>query len=236
MAETVEVVVVRVFADEDGGHGNELGIIRSSALTEGREQTIATGLGFSETVFVDAVEPVAADASDGRVGRIRIFTPAVELPFAGHPSVGTAWWLAHEGTPVTTLREAAGDVAVGNDEETTWITARAEWAPEFEWIPLDSPADVDAVDPARFTDGHHYAYAWIDQDAGHIRSRMFAPQMGIVEDEATGAAAVRVTALLGRDLRISQGAGSELVTALAGDGLIRVGGRTVFDRTLSVAL
>jgi predicted PhzF superfamily epimerase YddE/YHI9 len=233
MAETVEVVVVRVFADENGGHGNELGIIRSSALTEGREQTIATGLGFSETVFVDAVGPQDAD---GRAASIRIFTPATELPFAGHPSVGTAWWLAHEETPVAVLREKAGDVAVAADDETTWITARAEWAPEFEWIPLGTPAEVDALDPAVFTDGHHYAYAWIDEDAGHIRSRMFAPSMGIAEDEATGAAAVRVTALLGRDLRISQGTGSELVTGLAGEGRIRVGGRTVFDRTVTVAL
>ncbi|MFF1877105.1 PhzF family phenazine biosynthesis protein [Leifsonia sp. NPDC058230] len=233
MAETVEVVVVRVFADESGGHGNELGIIRSSALTEGREQTIATGLGFSETVFVDAV---GANDADGRLASIRIFTPARELPFAGHPSVGTAWWLDREGTPVAALREKAGDVVVSVEGDTTWITARAEWAPEFEWIPLATPAEVDASDPAAFTDGHHYAFAWIDESAGRIRSRMFAPEMGIAEDEATGAAAVRVTALLGRDLHIVQGSGSELVTALAGEGRIRVGGRTVFDRTLTVAL
>jgi predicted PhzF superfamily epimerase YddE/YHI9 len=231
----IEVVVVRVFVDADGAYGNELGIVRSSALTDGREQTIATGLGFSETVFVDAVD---APSAEGRAASIRIFTPAHELPFAGHPSVGTAWWLADRGTPVTVLREKAGDVEVATDDdgETTWITARADWAPEFAWIPLPTPAEVDALDPAAFTDGHHYAYAWIDEAAGRLRSRMFAPEMGIVEDEATGAAAVRVTAELGRGLRISQGAGSELVTALVGDDRVRVGGRTVFDRVQTVAL
>ncbi|MFF1571104.1 PhzF family phenazine biosynthesis protein [Leifsonia sp. NPDC058292] len=233
MAETIEVVVVRVFSDAHGGHGNELGIIRSTAQTEGREQTVATGLGFSETVFVDAVEPAS---ERGGSASIRIFTPARELPFAGHPSVGTAWWLAHEGTPVAVLREKAGDVEVVSDGDITWVAARAEWAPEFVWHPFATPGEVDAVDASEFTDGHHYAYSWIDEADGRLRSRMFAPDMGIAEDEATGAAAIRVTAELGRDLIISQGAGSELLTELAGEGRIRVGGRTVFDRTLTVAL
>lgn len=65
---------------------------------------------------------------------------------------------------------------------------------------------------------------------------MFAPAMGIVEDEATGAAAVAITAKLGRALRISQGEGSELVTEPLGDGLIRVGGTVVYDRTIDATL
>lgn len=233
MAETIEVTVVRVFTDERGEHGNELGIIQSSARTAAREQIIATELGFSETVFVDRVEGKAAE---GRLASIRIFTPVAELPFAGHPSVGTAWWLGHEGTPVATLREKAGDVAVSIEGETTWITAETAWAPEFEWLPLATPAEVDALQSGAFAAGHHYAYAWIDEDAGRLRSRMFAPAMGIAEDEATGAAAVRITGRLGRGLRIAQGRGSELVTALADAGRIQVGGRTVFDRTKIVAL
>ena len=96
MAETIDVVVVRVFTDDRGANGNELGILRSSPATHNREQEIATGLGFSETVFVDEVGP---DAPEGRGATIRIFTPASELPFAGHPSVGTAWWLATSTCP-----------------------------------------------------------------------------------------------------------------------------------------
>jgi predicted PhzF superfamily epimerase YddE/YHI9 len=232
MDESIEVVVVRVFTDERGANGNELGIVRSSPATAQREQAIATALGFSETVFLDAVD-------DGdRAADLRIFTPARELPFAGHPSVGTAWWLADRRTPVDVLREKAGDVAVSVDEDqdTAWITARAEWTPDFTWLPLQSPEDVDALDPSAFTTGHHYAYAWIDEAEGRLRARMFAPDMGIVEDEATGAAAVSITARLGRALRISQGEGSELTTEPLADGLIRVGGRTVYDRTIDVTL
>jgi predicted PhzF superfamily epimerase YddE/YHI9 len=223
-----------VFVDGDGGGGNELGIIRVSSASDGREGAIAARLGFSEIVFVN---PLEQDLSLGRVARLRIFTPATELPFAGHPSVGTAWWLAQNGTPVAVLREKAGDVHVENASDgLVWVTARPEWAPEFEWIPLPDAAQVDALEATSFTAGHHYAYAWTDQAAGCVRSRMFAPAMGIAEDEATGAAAIRLTERLDRDLRIRQGTGSELMTARTDTDDIRLGGRTVFDRTITVAL
>jgi len=232
MDETIEVVVVRVFTNESGRNGNELGIVQSSDVTAHREQDIAAALGFSETVFVDAIDEAA------RTANIRIFTPAKELPFAGHPSVGTAWWLADRRTPVDVLREPAGDVEVSVelDDDSSWITARPEWTPEFEWLQLQSPEDVEALDPFAFPTGQHYAYAWIDEEAGSIRARMFAPEMGIIEDEATGAAAVALTARLGRPLAILQGEGSDLLTEPLGDGRIRVGGTTVYDRTIEATL
>ncbi|MGA1838019.1 PhzF family phenazine biosynthesis protein [Herbiconiux sp. 11R-BC] len=231
---SLPVDVVSVFTDAGGAFGNPLGLVRSSAQTLGREQEIATALGFSETVFVDELlerdgraHVTGEHSGDGRVARIRIFTPARELPFAGHPSVGTSWWLAQQGLPVTTLSVPAGDVAVRYDGELTWITGRASWAPEFTWHELDSPAVVEALEAESFTGEHEYAWAWIDEAAGRIRSRMFAPALGIAEDEATGAAAVRITALLGRDLAIDQGAGSRLYTRFLGDETVQVGGRTV---------
>ncbi|MFP3464161.1 PhzF family phenazine biosynthesis protein [Leifsonia sp. SIMBA_070] len=230
MDESIEVVVVRVFTNESGRNGNELGIVNSSAVTASREQEIANALGFSETVFLDAVDEA------GRAATIRIFTPAKELPFAGHPSVGTAWWLSDRRTPVDVLREPAGDVEVTVDDDLAWITARPEWTPEFEWLELQSPEDVDALDPFAFPSGQHYAYAWIDEAEGTIRSRMFAPEMGIIEDEATGAAAVALTARLGRPLSIVQGEGSQLATEPLPDGRVRVGGTTVYDRTIDATL
>lgn len=243
----VAVDVVRVFTNEFGEFGNELGIVLSGPESAGREQAIAAELGFSETVFVDSVAAASA--------RIRIFTPALELPFAGHPSVGAAWWLASRSTRVDVLNEAAGDVAVRTEADITWITGKASWAPEFVWHPLASAAEVDALDPASFASGHHYAWAW--ETDGVLRARMFAPTMGIEEDEATGAAAVRLTAQLGRDLLIKQGGGSRLFTRYLGDGdagpgasgggtsdgdasdastsepSVDVGGRTVFARSLT---
>jgi predicted PhzF superfamily epimerase YddE/YHI9 len=222
---SVEVDVVRVFTTDDGDLGNQLGIVLSSPASAGREQEIAAELGFSETVFVDDV--------DAGVASIRIFTPASELAFAGHPSVGTAWWLREHGTPVHVLAEKAGDVAVRHDEGLTWITGRAEWASQFTWFEVATPEEVEALDPTAFTDGHNYIYAWIDEDAGALRSRMFAPDLGIVEDEATGAAAVAVTTRLGRDLSITQGRGSRILTRQLADGFVEVGGRTVADRHIT---
>lgn len=219
---SIPVDVVAVFTDEEGRHGNPLGLLRSSSATRGREQAIAATLGYSETVFVDEIVE-----RPERTAAIRIFTPAAELPFAGHPCVGTAWWLAQHGSPVRSLRVAAGDVEVRSDGDVTWITGRASWAPEFDWHQLDRPADVDALDAAAFIEGTHYAWAWIDEAAGHLRSRMFAPAMSIIEDEATGAAAVRITDLLQRDLAIDQGEGSRLLTRRGADGWVAVGGRTV---------
>ncbi len=216
--------VVRVFTDAEGRFGNELGIVESSVETRGREQAIAAELGFSETVFIETVE-------DGRA-TIRIFTPASEMSFAGHPSVGTAWWLAQRGTPIDTLVERAGDVAVRYDGNLTWISGRAEWAPEFEWMPLSALADVDALDPAAFSAGSHYAYAWIDEAAGTLRSRMFAPALGIREDEATGAAAVAITTRLARDLQIVQGHGSRISTIRRSGGIVDVGGRTALEQRI----
>ena len=66
---------------------------------------------------------------------------------------------------------------------------------------------------------------------------MFAPAMGIIEDEATGAAAVALTnADWAATCSISQGEGSELFTERGDDGRVRVGGRTIYDRTIAVEL
>jgi predicted PhzF superfamily epimerase YddE/YHI9 len=226
VSESIEVNVVRVFTTESGELGNKLGIVWASDATHGREQQLAASIGFSETVFIESV-------LDG-VATVSIFTPATELPFAGHPSVGTAWWLKQQGMPVDSLAERAGAVAVRYDDDLTWITGRAEWTPSFIWRPLATPADVDALDPDTVADGPDYAYAWMDQSAGALRSRMFAPHLGVREDEATGAAAVAITARLARNLEITQGRGSRIHTTLLADGFVEVGGRTVADEPFTV--
>jgi predicted PhzF superfamily epimerase YddE/YHI9 len=215
----IEHDVVRVFVDDEGRHGNALGIVDGHLVGPADRQAVAAALGFSETVFVD-------DAEDGRV---QIFTPAMELPFAGHPTVGAAWWLAREGHRVHRLEVPAGQVLVERDGETTRVRARAEWTPTFAWHELASEREVEAADPAQYTSGQHYVWAWTDPEAGGLRSRMFAPAMGIVEDEATGAAAIALTARLGRSLDITQGRGSQVATTWQADGWATVGGRVVLE-------
>ncbi|WP_406199260.1 PhzF family phenazine biosynthesis protein [Kitasatospora sp. NBC_01560] len=204
--------VLRVFCSPDGGHGNELGVVRDGAAlpAEADRQAFAHELGFSETVFVD---------DPGR-GVIDIYTPTLRLPFAGHPCVGAARLLG-----VAELVTPAGTVRVRHDGEFTRIAARPEWAPARTTRRYGSAAEVEALEvppPGEWI----YAWAWQDEQAGTVRARAFPGRGdGIDEDEATGAAALLLTAELGRELTITQGLGSQIVTAVLDDGLIEVGGR-----------
>jgi predicted PhzF superfamily epimerase YddE/YHI9 len=213
--------VVRVFGTADGGGGNELGVFLEGAeVAEKDRQAVAAELGFAETVFVDERER----------GEMRIFTPGTELPLAGHPLVGTAWLLAHEGTPVDTLRPPAGEVNVRYDGELTAVSADPTWAPHFDHIQLDSPEEVEALEGPPAGMGWVGFWAWIDEPAGIIRKRVFVPEAGIPEDEATGAAAMLQAAELGRELEIRQGRGSEIYARPLGDGRVEIAGRVAFER------
>jgi len=214
-----DLYVLRVFVGPDGAGGNALGVVLDGpAIPSSERQAIAAALGFSETVFVD----------DAAAGRLAIFTPAAELPFAGHPLVGTGWLLRHQGVSVPVLRPAAGEVPAWEDEGLSWITGRAEWAPDMAIRQYADPAEVEALPVHGPEAGFVYAWAWADEVAGRVRSRAFAGHLGIPEDEATGAAAVRLTALLGRPLDIRQGVGSRILGRPAdgpGKDSVSIGGR-----------
>lgn len=220
----IDVTVLRVFTDPEGNHGNPLGLVEGAAVDPADRQRIATQLGYAETVFVDPPAPGQSTA------HAHIFTPAAELPFAGHPTVGAAWWLRERGTPVHTLQVPAGIVQVDYDGELTAVRARAEWAPEFAIHDLASVEELLAADPDDYPDDtEHYLWTWTDREQGVIRARMFAAHLGVPEDEATGAAAVRITDYLSRDLTIVQGRGSVLYTNWNPEGWVRVAGRVVSD-------
>jgi predicted PhzF superfamily epimerase YddE/YHI9 len=221
--------VLRVFSDEAGEQGNPLGVFLAGAeVPEERRQAVAHELGFSETVFV----------GDPARGEIRIFTPGLELPFAGHPTVGAAWLLAREGHAVAALGPPAGEVAVRREGELTYVSARAEWSPPWELIELGGPAAVEALDgpPAGRTD-EVYLWAWVDEAAGKVRSRCWSLADGVGEDEATGSAAIMLAAATGRQrLTIRQGRGSLLYAAALGDGWAEVGGRVTLDEIRDFAV
>jgi len=100
-------VQVDVFTDVPFG-GNPLAVFpEAEGLTTGDMHRLAQEMNLSETTFV--LPPRAPDADF----KVRIFTPAAELPFAGHPVVGTHWVLAHLGRvdlrePVTQVRFELG--------------------------------------------------------------------------------------------------------------------------------
>jgi predicted PhzF superfamily epimerase YddE/YHI9 len=200
------VEFLQVFGGESGG-GNALAVALDGQPSDPQErQRVAHELGLSETVFVD-------DAAEGRV---RIFTPAAELPFAGHPLVGTGWLLG-----VAVLRPPAGEVPARQDGDLSFVAGRPEWAPEFSWYELGSADEVEALEPP--SSGLDAYWAWIEP--GVVRARVFPCDLGIVEDEATGAAAVVLASSLGRSLEIRQGTSSVIYAAPLEGGLVEVGGR-----------
>jgi predicted PhzF superfamily epimerase YddE/YHI9 len=223
---TVPVAVVRVFTDAEGRFGNPLGIIDGALVPPSDRLRVAAGLGYSETVYVD----------DAASGTIRIFSATAEMPFAGHPTVGIAWWLHSQGCSVDTLRVPAGEIPVTRDGDLFSVRADTAWGSHFDWRHLNSPEAVLSADPASYTADHTFIWAWIDEPAGTIRARAFAPGMGVEEDEATGSAVTQLTAQLARDLHVIQGAGSHLHTTWQPPTHATVGGRVIpaESRTITI--
>lgn len=207
--------VLRVFTSGTEG-GNHLGVILDTVALDGAGmQRIATELGFSETTFVTWGE--------GDVPHVRIFTPAVELQFAGHPMVGTGWVLGTMGPGgVDRMRCGIGDVAFTVEGDTAWvetelpsavepategadIAARAGLpAPVQSWwsavpqrnLVLDL-GDPDAVASAApdIDVLREVDGAYLIAGAEQVKARYFAPKLGVDEDPATGSAAVCLAAV-----------------------------------------
>jgi trans-2,3-dihydro-3-hydroxyanthranilate isomerase len=112
-----------VFTDR-AFEGNPLAIFPDSVLDDATMQRIARELNLAETVFL-------ARGPDGIAATVRIFTPLREMPFAGHPTIGTSIALVEElqwvpaGTYRFVLRERIGDVPVAIDTgppRVAWLT------------------------------------------------------------------------------------------------------------------
>jgi len=124
-------IQVDVFTDRPFG-GNPLAVFPDAeGLTTEEMQNLAREMNLSETTFVLPAQAPGADF------KVRIFTPVTELPFAGHPVVGTHWVLAHLGRvplhePVTQVRFELGvgllpadlHVAKGRVERVVMTQAR----------------------------------------------------------------------------------------------------------------
>jgi trans-2,3-dihydro-3-hydroxyanthranilate isomerase len=101
-----EYQTIDVFTDRAFG-GNPLAVFREpGALDAKAMQAIAKELHLSETTFVFKSSSAAADH------RVRIFTPDAELPFAGHPTLGTAFVLADGKDATMRLEEGVGVIRV----------------------------------------------------------------------------------------------------------------------------
>jgi trans-2,3-dihydro-3-hydroxyanthranilate isomerase len=119
--------ILDVFAESKYA-GNQLAVVRNAAdLSDEEMQSIALEMNYSETTFIKSEEEKKSGYD------VRIFTPWTELPFAGHPTLGTAWAIREEiiGKPVdkVVLNLGVGQIPVTFREEGICWMKQVE--PEF---------------------------------------------------------------------------------------------------------
>lgn len=138
--------ILDVFSDRVFG-GNPLAVVfEGQQLDSATMQSIAAEFNLSETVFVlPTTVPQATH-------RVRIFTPRAEVPFAGHPSVGSAFLLASLGEcdlsvaePAIVLQEEIGNVVVRVFSEEGRVVSTQMSVPQ---MPAAVAARIDAADLA----------------------------------------------------------------------------------------
>ena len=231
-----------VFTDTRFG-GNPLAVVHDAdGLSPEVMQQIAREFNLSETVFI--LKP----ANPAHSARVRIFTPSRELPFAGHPTVGTAILLAQIRAPLVNgerdafiaLEETIGPVRVGVrlrtdappfaefdapklPEKNGTLPSRERLAGALGLLPRE--IGFENHTPQSFASGAAFAYIPVNgleaigrasingaewaaafpsaqisgvylytrqclHSGSAFHARMFAPDLGVPEDPATGAAAV----------------------------------------------
>jgi len=117
-------VLVDVFTKQAFG-GNQLAVFTDArGLSDQQMQSVAKELNLSEVTFVLPPQDPANDF------RVRIFTPAVELPMAGHPTIGTAFVLARQGM----LKSTGAEVVIRFEEKVGLIPVKLQFVnglPDF---------------------------------------------------------------------------------------------------------
>jgi trans-2,3-dihydro-3-hydroxyanthranilate isomerase len=290
MARSLRYRVVDVFTDVPL-EGNALAVFYDGhEIDAALMQKIARELNLSETAFL------LPTTREGCALRARIFTPAREMRFAGHPTIGAAFVAREHGIVAPSLKsfaieEEIGPVRLRVENALLWLTtppirqigecersacARALDLREWDLVPDVPPqvysagnpmlyvaaVDRESVDRARVDPtalaaleeaiGESIGIFVFTPTATGAYSRMFAPELGIVEDPATGSATGPLAAyMLAHGLWKTGGAGfvSEQgvkmgrhsflhVRAHGEDGRdgIEVGGRvtTVADATMTL--
>ena len=133
-------LIVDVFAREPLA-GNALAVFPDAAAIEpARMQTIAREFNLSETTFVTRAEGSSYD--------VRIFTPFEEMPFAGHPTLGTSWTLRHLGLvdgEVIVQNSPAGETPVTFEGDRVWLERGGD--PGTDLVDVDEMLVALDLDP-----------------------------------------------------------------------------------------
>lgn len=160
--------------------------------------------------------------------QVELHNRKLERRFIGHALLGTAAALACDGPSPTRFELAAGTVNLWHDTNGMWwVHAPSAWSPNDRHRQVDTPDQVEALHGPP-PDEPVQVWAWLDEVAGHVRARQFAPSEGKPEDEACGSACMVLADHLGRILRVHHGRES-LILAHPHDGGVGLGGYCTID-------
>lgn len=169
--------IVDVFGTGDFS-GNPLAVVTTTEEPdEGLMQRITRWLNFSETVFLLPPTDAAADY------RVRIFTPARELPFAGHPTLGTCHaWLQAGGEPrnagMVVQQCGAGLVRVRHDDGALAFAA----PPTVRSGPVSDEDLREIAEVLRVGTGEVVAAQWVDNGPGWVAVRLASAEAVLAVD------------------------------------------------------
>src|ERR1019366_3699730 len=196
--DTHHYVILDVFTDVPL-QGNQLAVFTDAdGLGDDLMQRTARELNLSETVFL-----VRGDRSAH--SRARIFTPATELPFAGHPVLGAAFVLGRMlGCSTVQLQTGAGLIGVARSGLPVEVYCNG---PNHVYVELP---DDDAVarlapDLGALAALGRMGVTCFSSSGSRVKTRVFAPGLGVPEDPATGSAAGPLALHLARHGRIAFG-------------------------------
>jgi trans-2,3-dihydro-3-hydroxyanthranilate isomerase len=217
----------------------------------------AAEIGYSETIYLDCTE-------NAEVPKVRIFTPTIEMKFAGHPLVGAVWLLENVSPmhAVCEIETPVGRLSCGCRGERAWFKAPSppvEAAPDghghlvglgqrYRLVEFDRIDDVRAFVPDLQQLGQaEFPLGVFALQGGRAKMRFFAPSAGVDEDPATGSAAVALAALLHGDGRLVDGAvlhieqGDEvgqpsLLEVTHAEGAVHLAGTVALDGTKHVSI
>ncbi|MGO4821573.1 MULTISPECIES: PhzF family phenazine biosynthesis protein [unclassified Flavobacterium] len=118
--------IVDVFSDKKYA-GNQLAVFNNAAgLSDKQMQVIAAEINFAESTFITKID------QENNSAEIRIFTPAKEMQFAGHPIIGTSWVLMNKLFKETSknirVSVSIGEIPVSQSDKQLWLKAAQ---PEF---------------------------------------------------------------------------------------------------------
>ena len=204
----------------------------NSSLTQDEMQGMALEMNFSESTFL--FEPTTKDC----IIQVRIFTPGVEIPFAGHPTLGTAFVMKHKQildsekttawlqlgvgpirvdfleddnirmiqpnptfeNPIDDFKRVAEAVGLTmNDIDMDYPIQIVSTGFPYIIVPIKTLSALKKAEPVPSLFGTNLSNLTTKQvlifctetnfPDSHVHARMFAPEVGVVEDPATGSAA-----------------------------------------------